>query len=398
MMNLFDFILGSLKGHILRAMLSALGVAIGIFSVLSLTSLGEGTRLYIISQFTQFGTNIIAVVPGNVKTIGIPGVFGGTTNPLTLEDAEEIGRHPLVKSYTPVVMGQARVEYGKRGRSVYIFGVNYKASQTWKFKVEKGMFLPEEDIKKESNFVVLGPTLSKEIFGAENPLGKKVKIGGRPFKVIGIMEKKGVFLGFDINDSAYIPAQTALKIFNLNECTEIDVLSPSAELTDKLVQEIKNILIKRHRGEEDFTINTQKDMLESFNKIMNIITISVSAIAGISILVGGIGILSIMWISVNERTNEIGLLRAIGCTERKIWLIFLLEAMIISTIGGISGIIFMFIIFIILKTTIQELPLTIPGYALLLSLTISFLVGIFSGFFPAKKASKLDPVEALRVE
>lgn len=398
MINILLFVLGSLKGHTLRAIISASGIAIGIISVLSLTSLGEGTRLYIISQFNQFGTNIVAVMPGNVKTIGIPGVFGGTTNPLTLEDAEEIGKLPLAKSFTPVVMGQARVEYGKRGRNVYIFGVNGRATETWKFEVEKGIFLPKEDIKKQSWYAVLGPKLSEEIFGRENPLGKKVKIGGRPFKVLGIMEKKGIFLGFDINDAAYIPAPTALKIFNLRECNEIDVLAVSSEAIDKLVEDIRNLLKKRHRGEEDFTIQTQKDMLESFNRIMKIITIAVSAIAGISLIVGAIGIFTIMWISVNERTSEIGLLRALGCTEKKVGFLFLLEALSLSLMGGIAGIIFSLILIGVLKLLIPDLPLSIPDYAFFLSLFISFLVGVLSGFFPSRKASRLEPVEALREE
>lgn len=398
MINLLIFVIGSLKGHKLRAIISALGIAIGIISVLSLTSLGEGTRIYIVSQFTQFGTNIVAVIPGNVKTIGIPGVFGGTTNPLTLEDAEEIGKIPLAKSFTPIVMGQARVEYKQKGRSVYIFGVSYKATETWKFKVDYGKFLPAEDIKKQSNYVVLGPKLSKEIFGTENPLGKKVKIGGRPFKVLGVMEKKGVFLGFDINDAAYIPASTALKIFNLRECNEIDVLAVSSEAIDKLVIDIKNLLKKRHRGEEDFTVQTQKDMLETFNKIMNIITIAVTAIAGISLFVGAIGILTIMWVSVNERTSEIGLLRALGCTNKKVGFLFLLEAQILSLIGGFFGIIFSFILVGILKFFIPDLPLKIPDYSIILSLIISFLVGLLSGWLPARRASGLDPIEALREE
>lgn len=398
MINILTFVLSSLKGHTLRAIISASGIAIGIISVLSLTSLGEGTRLYIISQFNQFGTNIVAVIPGNVKTVGIPGVFGGTTNPLTLEDAEEIGKLPLAKSFTPVVMGQARVEYGKRGRSVYIFGVNGRATETWKFKVEIGNFLPREDIKKESWYAVLGPKLSEEIFGRDNPLGKKVKIGGRPFKVLGVMEKKGIFLGFDINDAAYIPAATALKIFNLRECNEIDVLAVSSEAIDKLVEDIRDLLKKRHRGEEDFTIQTQKDMLESFNKIMKIITIAVTLIAGISLLVGAIGIMTIMWVSVNERTSEIGLLRALGCTEKKVGFLFLLEALSLSLIGGISGIILSLALTGILKIFIPDLPLKVPNYALFLAISISFLVGILSGWLPSRKASKLDPIEALREE
>lgn len=392
------FVIGALVGHRLRSVLSGLGIAIGVVAVILLTSLGEGVRDYIVTQFTQFGTSIIAVNPGKVKTFGIPGVFGGTTHYLTIEDAEALRKIPHVDYVVPVAMGQAKVEARGRGRSVYIYGVNHEAANAWKFKVSQGSFLPEIDAHRQGSHAVLGPTLSRELFGLESPLGKRVRMGGRSFLVVGVMEPKGQLLGFDLDDSAYIPAASARALFNLPELQEIDIVASSVETIDSVVRRTRAILKERHRGEEDFTITTQTQMLDTFGKIISIITVAVSAIAGISLFVGAVGILTIMWISVRERTSEIGLLRALGVSRKGVAGLFLLEAMILGVLGGVGGILLSFTLTFVGHALIPGLPLKTPPEAVAAALLMSLLVGLLSGYLPARRAAELDPVEALREE
>jgi putative ABC transport system permease protein len=392
------FVIGALEGHRLRSVLSALGIAIGIAAVLLLTSLGEGTRRYIVTEFSQFGTNLLAIVPGNVKTIGIPGVFGGSTHPLDLEDAAAIRRLDGVGALTPVVMGQARVEHRRMGRSVYIYGVSHEVPDAWSFRVSEGAFLPAMDYSRKSQVVVLGPKVAHELLGEDSPLGERVKIGGETFRVIGIMAPKGQLLGFDIDDAVYIPAGTAMALFNLRECHEIDVSVRTAADVDRLVRDVHDLIKKRHRGQEDFTIQTQADMLGALNRIMGIITLSVGAIAGISLLVGAIGILTIMWVSVHERTYEIGLLRALGVTRSGVAGLFLLEATTLSLAGGLGGLAAGYLVKGAMKLAVPGLPMEIPWYAVVSAVGMSFAVGMASGYLPARRAASLDPVEALRAE
>jgi len=392
------FVAGALAGQRLRSVLSALGVGIGVAAVILLTSLGEGTREYVVSQFTQFGTNLMAVNPGKIKTVGMPGVFGGTTHKLTVDDAEAIRRLPGVERVVPVAMGQAKVEGGGRGRSVYIYGVNHEAAAAWKFTIAQGRFLPAIDPHRKGSFVVLGPKLARELFAAAPALGRRVRIGGWAFRVVGVMAPKGQFLGFDLDDAAYIPVGTALALFNVDEVNEIDVLAAGSEAIGPVQEEIRRLLTQRHRGEEDFTITTQDEMLATFGRVIGIITIAVSGIAGISLLVGAMGILTIMWISVHERTAEIGVLRAVGVGRREIERLFLLEAVVLSAAGGLAGLASGLGISALVRVLVPGIPVSTPPEAVVAAVAMSLLVGIASGWVPARRAASLDPIEALREE
>jgi putative ABC transport system permease protein len=394
----FLYALSALVGHRLRTVLSALGVAIGVAAVILLTSLGEGTRDFVVSQFTQFGTDLLAVNPGKVKTFGIPGMLGGTTQKLTIDDAEALRQIPSIKSLVPMAIGQARVEGGGRGRSVFIYGVGHQAPETWQFNVGQGRFLPEMDPRRRGATAVLGPKLARELFDDDSPLGRRVRIAGVGLLIVGVMEPKGQFLGFDLDDAAYVPVATAMDMFNIDELNEIDILAANSEAIPLVVEDVRTLLMERHRGEEDFTITTQGEMLDAFGRILGIITVSVSGIAAVSLLVGAMGILTIMWISVTERTREIGLLRSLGVTPGGISRLFLTESIVVALAGGVIGIVSGLGGAAVLRIFVPSMPLKTPFGAVIAAVGMSLVVGVASGWLPARRAAALDPIEALREE
>ncbi len=388
----------TIQGRRQRSVLTMLGITIGIASVILLTSIGEGMRVYILNEFSKFGTNQVTVSPGKVGTSGIPGAIGGTTHPLTLDDARALERVRGVKSETPVIVGTAPVSYAGRSRDVYSYGVTSAGPEVWKMAVRVGRFLPAEDPRHGSPVAVLGPTVKRELFGEANALGEHVRIGGERFLVIGVMEPKGQFLGFDIDDSVYIPVSLGMEMFNRSDLQEIDVLVANSSIVDSTVARMKTVLTPRHGGDEDYTVTTQTGMLQTLDRIIRIISLAVTGIGAISLLVGAIGILTMMWISVNERVSEIGLSKAIGATPRQILLIFLSEAALLSTGGGILGLAAGMGIAWAIHLAIPKLPVQTPPLYIALALAVSFAVGLLSGILPARRAAALDPVEALVAE
>ena len=268
----------SVAAHPLRSALTMLGIVIGIASVILLTSLGEGTRRAIAADFSQFGTNVMAIHRGKTTTTGIPGAVGGTTRKLTIEDSETLRRVPGVEQVVPVAFGSARVETGERGRSVVVYGVTADVPAVWRFEVRQGRFLPAGDPRRSAPLAVLGPRLKRELFGESNALGERVRIGGRRFLVIGVMASKGQLLGFDMDDTAYIPVASAQSLFNTEELLEID-LSFSREMAPARVKAgVREALMRRHGGEEDFTVTTQTEMLDVLNRVMSVVTLAVGGI------------------------------------------------------------------------------------------------------------------------
>lgn len=388
---------GTVRAHRMRTFLTMLGIAIGTSSVILLTSIGEGLRYFMMDQFTQFGTNIMGVHPGVTQTMGMAGV-ATTTRKLTIDDAEALRRVPGIERVVPMCFGNGRVESGDRARAVFIYGINSDALDLWRFKVRQGSFLPKGDPRVSSPLAVLGPTLKKELFGEGNPLGQHLRIGGRRFVVIGVMEPKGQMVGLDLDDTVYIHTQAAMDIFNKEGLTEIDLMFSQAHQVDEVSTEVKKVIRDRHDGHVDITIITMNEMLASLDKILNIITMAVGAIAAISLLVGAIGILTMMWISVNERVGEIGLLKAIGAEPGQLLQLFLTEAALLSTIGGIIGVAVGLGLAQALGILIPALPVKVPVTYVVLSVIVSVGVGLTSGVFPARRASRLDPIEALRAE
>ena len=388
---------GSIAAHRLRSALTMLGIAIGIASVILLTSLGEGTRLAILSEFTQFGTNVMAVRRGRTQTTGMAGIVA-TVRKLTIEDAEALRRVEGIEHLVPIFTGTARVESGERGRGVIVYGVTSEVPRIWKFEVRQGRFLPAGDPRRGAPLAVLGPTLKRELFSEANALGEHVRIGGRRFLVIGVMAPKGQFLGLDIDDSAYVPVASAQSLFNADELQGIDLIFSAGAPAAAVKNRVRSALILRHGGQEDFTVFTQTEMLDVLSRVLGVVTLAVGGIGAISLLVGAIGILTMMWISVGERTAEIGLARAIGASRAQVVRLFLIEAALLSLAGGVIGVLAGVGVGWLLRLAVPALPLRTAPEFVAAALAVSLAVGLTAGVLPARRAAALDPVEALRAE
>ncbi len=381
----------------MRSFLTALGIAVGIASVVLLTSIGEGIHQFVLAEFTQFGTNLIGITPGKSTTTGMSGALISNVRPLSLDDADALERIQQVRAVVPVVQGNAPVEAGKRSRRTSIFGVGADVPAVWQINIAVGRFLPDDDPRSARAFAVLGSKLRDELFGSENPLGKRIRIGGERYRVIGAMESKGQMLGFDLDDAVYIPAARALAMFNRESLMEIDLLYATGGNADAVARHASELLIDRH-GREDFTVITQEQMLDVLGSVLGILTLSVGAIGGISLLVGGVGILTIMTIAVNERTSEIGLLRAIGAGRKQILALFIGEAVVLSSIGGLAGLVIGIGGAWLLGSFVPALPIHTPWSYVFLAEMLAALVGLFAGVLPARHAAGLNPVDALRAE
>ncbi|MEJ2060628.1 MAG: ABC transporter permease [Gammaproteobacteria bacterium] len=388
---------GAVIGQRMRSFLTALGISVGIAAVVLLTSIGEGVHQFMLHEFTQFGTNLIAINPGRTTTHGMPGGVIANVRPMTLGDAEAIARLPLVDAMVPVVQGNALTEANNRTRRTTVYGTGPDQPEVWQVPLAIGRFLPRDDARTARAFAVLGSKLRDELFGEANPLGQRIRIGGETFRVIGVLAPKGQVLGVDLDDAVYIPAGRALAMFNRESLMEIDVTYPPGIPSKIVANKIKAVLEQRH-GSEDFTITTQEDMLATLNNILNILTLAVGALGGISLLVGAVGIFTIMTIAVNERTGEIGLLRALGAKRAQVLGLFLGEAVFLASLGGLAGLIIGIGGAWLLHLLIPALPThTAWGYVLLAEI-IAALIGLIAGVLPARRASHLDPVEALRTE
>ena len=379
-----------------RSVLTALGVAIGIAAVALLTSVGEGLRIYLLDTFSMFGTRIVTVTAGKTTTESMMGMLK-TVRPLTLRDAEYLQRLPYVVAVTPLVQGTVKVDNGTRQRDTEVFGVGPDMCAAWRLNVTLGRFLPNDEGAAARPYVVLGYKVRKELFGDANPLGALLRVGGSRFRVIGVMEPKGQMLGYDLDDVVYVPASRALQLLNREGLTQIDVAFGEQTTSTEMANRVTRLLKGLH-GEEDFTLFTQEDMLKSLNKILRIITFAIAALGGISLIVGGVGVATIMTTALRERMAEIGLLRALGATREQTLAMFLGEAVVLAGSGGLAGILLVVIVIGSLKLVVPGLPLSLQPIYLFSAWLLSTLIGLIAGVMPAWRASLLDPIEALRQE
>jgi putative ABC transport system permease protein len=378
---------------------------IGVGAVISMVSIGSGASLSVTSRIRSLGSNLLTVLPGRAgeRFGGVRGA-AGTAQSLTYEDALAIERKiPAVKLVSPEFTGQAQVVYSRANVNTRIIGVTPVYQEVHNFFVAYGDFILPEDEKNQARVAVLGQDVVVELFpSGEDPIGKTIKIKNIPFRVIGIMEKKGQSGFQNLDDQVFIPLSTAQnRVFGEESLGSISVQVRSEEEMDSVSEQIKSLLLFRHNisnpEEADFFIMNQADILETMGQVSSTFTLLLGGIAAISLLVGGIGIMNIMLVSVTERTREIGLRKAVGAKRRDILLQFLIESTVLSLFGGILGL-FTGVVGSYILSLAGGWPFIVTLNSILLAFLFSAAVGIFFGIYPARKASLLSPMEALRYE
>jgi len=317
--------------------------------------------------------------------------------PLSLDDAQALRQVPQVIASDPMVQGNAEVEALGRGRRVTVYGVGPAFSQALNIKVAVGSFLPPDDLRAPRAFAVLGAKARDELFGAANPLGALIRVGGQRYRVIGVMASKGQVLGFDLDDTVFIPAARGLELFNREGLMEIHVAHDPEANPEHVEAAIRRLLAARH-GSEDFTVTPQKQQLAVLDSILGVLTFAVAALGSISLVVGGVGILTLMTISVSERTGEIGLLNALGARHHQIMALFLAEAAALAALGGAAGLALGLGLAQLLHVALPALPVRLAWDYILAAEVVAVGIGLAAGVAPARKAARLDPVEALRAE
>ncbi|MCL4465434.1 MAG: ABC transporter permease [Chloroflexi bacterium] len=401
--------LRSLSANKMRAALTMLGMIIGVSAVIALMAIGQGATASVTSQIQGMGTNLLFVSPGAARQGGFS--FGAGSAPtLTLEDAQAIASNvPSVVGVAPQANSRAQVVAGPNNTTTSILGTTPSYQDVRNFHVASGDFFTQANVDSRSRVALLGSTTAQTLFGDADPIGQEIKINRVSFKVIGVMETKGSQAAGNQDDVVIVPVTTLLQRLTRQRTSrgglvvqQVNVQVADQQLMTQAVDDIGNLLRDRHRvTEDDFTIRSQEDMLSTLETVTQTMTLLLGAIAGISLIVGGIGIMNIMLVSVTERTREIGIRKAIGAKQSDILIQFIIEAMVVSVIGGLMGI----LVGVGLSEVAsrfdlggQQLHPVVAQEAVLLAFGVSAAIGLFFGIYPASRAAALNPIEALRYE
>ena len=394
--DVVQFALHAMQGYRTRTILMLLAMAIGVASVVLLTSLGEGARIYVSQQFSSLGTNLLIILPGRSETTGgAPPMMGETPRDLTLQDVMAMQKSRYVKQLAPIVVGAAPVSYRQLEREVMILGSTASMLDVRQLNLSRGQFLPESDMTRAASVCVLGYTLYKELFRNQSALGEWVRVSDYRCRVIGVLEEKGMSLGMDMGDVLVIPVASAQSLFNTESVFRVLIEARSAEVMERAQQDITNIIRTRHDGEDDITVLSQDALLSTFDRILSALTFSLGGIAAISLLVAGIMIMNVMLVAVAQRTVEIGLLKALGAPRKLIILLFLTESAFLSMLGALIGLIIGFSGNWILQQYFPDFPFQAPGWALWAAVSVALSCGLLFGLLPARHAADLDPVQSL---
>lgn len=388
------FAAGALTTQTRRTILSLLGVSIGVAAVVLLTALGEGARGYVAAQFAGIGTNVLAVVPGKVKTGGMPPI-GNTTTDLSIADAQALVRAlPRARAAAPLVVGLDEVAHGSRARSAMLAGTTAEMLEIRGLELASGEFLPEGDWDRGGNVVVLGARTASELFPGESPLGAQVRVGDWRLRVIGVLQERGMHMGSNLDEAVFVPVATGMRMLDRSSLFRVLLMLRSTDDIEPARRTVDRVLRERH-GREDFTLITPDAVIGALTQILSVLTLALSGIAAISLGVAGIGIMNVMLVSVSERTREIGLLKSLGARDAQIRTVFLAEAVLLSTTGGLAGLAIGWLVVRAIPLLFPSFHPAPPGWAVLSAVAVSVGVGAVFGLLPAAQATRLDPLSAL---
>ena len=401
--------LRSLAANKMRAILTMLGIIIGVMAVIAMMSIGRGAQAAITAQINSIGTNLLFIRPGAPRTEGVRQAEG-SAGTLTLEDANALLQVPNIVSVAPQVDNFSQIVYLGNNAQARIIGATPEYVDTMNAIVETGDFISDANVTTRATVVVLGSQIAQTLFDTADPIGQLIRINGQNFRVIGVMQSKGGTGFMNADTQVFVPITTAISRLNRggqfrggNVVQTINVKITDTTVQDMVVQDISAVLRERHHAlfQDDFTIQSQQDILNTANQITGTLTIFLGGIAGISLVVGGIGIMNIMLVSVTERTREIGIRKAIGARRLDILVQFLTEAVILSLAGGIIGILFGALIARVIsgiQMGSSTLNTVVDLDSVLLAVIFSAGVGVFFGIYPANRAATLHPIDALRYE
>ena len=395
--DLIRFARDAATGNPLRTSLLVLAMAIGVAAVVVLTALGDGARLYVISQFSSLGTNLVIVLPGRSQTGGFnPGnAITSTPRDLAIDDAQALLRASAVNLVAPLAIGTSEISYGGKLREVMVAGTNAQFLEVRRLKLAQGRFLPDGDWQRGAAEAVIGAKIRDEMFGAESALGQLIRVGDRRFRVVGVMASTGQGLGMNTDELVIVPVALAQAMFNSNTLFRILIEAKGRESIEAAKAQVSEILRLRHEGEEDVTVITQDAVLATFDKLLSTLTLAVAGIAAISLAVAGILVMNVMLVSVTQRTSEIGLLKALGATGATIRSAFLTEAAMLSLAGALLGYLLGQGGAALIRQLYPVFPAYPPDWAVFAGLGTALVTGILFGVLPARQAAQLDPVQSL---
>lgn len=391
------FNLAVLGRYRVRTGLLLLAIGIGVASVILLTSLGEGARRYVDREFSALGNNMLIIFPGKTETVGgMPPIYGTSHRDLTLEDAAAIGQISTIEDWAPIIAGNSLVSRDSRMREVIVIGSTPGFFAVRQLDTARGNILPERTNDDAMPVCVLGAKLKRELFDNDRAIGEWVRIGDRRFRVIGVLSERGESLGLDLRDVAVIPVRSAEQLFNSPGLFRLLLSLKQNSSAEYTKQRITAVIKTRHEGVDDVTIVSQDSILSGFDDILTTLTITIGAIAAISLLVAGVLIMNISLISVSQRRQEIGLLKAIGASRAQVRDLFLGESILLVGIGSACGVAFALVLLSLERQLAPSFPLTAPWWSIAAAVSTAFVFGILFSWVPSRHAADLDPVLAMR--